>query len=73
MTVIDTLTHLPLNQDVLMDGWQQLALNHFFLAIETSLVENLQNTWNNLLKTGQLWAFLVGMFVGWWIRSVLPS
>lgn len=40
--------------------------------VDTDIVENFQNTWNNLLETGQLWAFLIGIGVGWWIRSVLP-
>ncbi len=40
--------------------------------VTVDLVENFQNTWNNLLETGQLWAFLIGIGVGWWIRSVLP-
>lgn len=33
---------------------------------------NIQKIWNNLIQTGQLWAFLIGVGVGWWIRSVLP-
>ena len=40
--------------------------------VDVDIVENFQNTWNNLLETGQLWAFLIGIGVGWWIRSVLP-
>lgn len=40
--------------------------------VDVDIVENFQNTWNNLLETGQLWAFLIGVGVGWWIRSVLP-
>ena len=39
--------------------------------VTVDIVENFLNTWNNLLETGQLWAFLVGIGVGWWVRSVL--
>lgn len=40
--------------------------------VDVDIIQDFQNTWNNLLETGQLWAFLIGVGVGWWIRSVLP-
>jgi hypothetical protein len=40
--------------------------------VDVDIIQDFQNTWNNLLETGQLWAFLIGIGVGWWIRSVLP-
>jgi hypothetical protein len=40
--------------------------------VDVDIIQDFQNTWNNLLETGQLWAFLIGVGLGWWIRSVLP-
>ncbi|MGF1494935.1 MAG: hypothetical protein ACFBSC_21315 [Microcoleaceae cyanobacterium] len=69
------LNHLQINHPLGIAVVGKFHLNHLFLAqeVNTSLVDNVQNAWNNLLETGQLWAFLIGIGVGWWIRSVLPS
>ncbi|NJK38029.1 MAG: hypothetical protein HC825_11685 [Oscillatoriales cyanobacterium RM1_1_9] len=77
--MIDTLTHYMLNQDLWSSGHRvtidYLALTQQILAqqVTTSLVDNIKDTWDSLLETGQLWAFLIGLGVGWWIRSILPS
>ncbi|WP_056041137.1 hypothetical protein [Lyngbya aestuarii] len=53
--------------------WQSSS-NYTVIAQQSDvdLVANVQKVWNNLLQTGQLWALLIGVGVGWWIRSVLP-
>lgn len=53
---------------------------HFYPPTEWVLAQqvtidlwtNVKNTWNHLLETGQLWAFLVGLGAGWWAKSLLP-
>ncbi|MGC9528302.1 MAG: hypothetical protein ACP5D7_22435 [Limnospira sp.] len=40
--------------------------------VTIDLWTNVKNTWNHLLETGQLWAFLIGLGMGWWAKSLLP-
>jgi hypothetical protein len=63
-TSVNTLSHLL---------WQSSS-NCTLIAQQSDvdLLVNVQKVWNNLIQTGQLWAFLIGVGVGWWIRSVLP-
>ncbi|MEB3883663.1 hypothetical protein [Lyngbya sp. CCY1209] len=44
----------------------------FAQQVTIDLWTNVKNTWNHLLETGQLWAFLIGLGAGWWAKSLLP-
>ncbi|AMW27427.1 hypothetical protein [Arthrospira platensis] len=44
----------------------------FGQQVNVDLWTNVKSTWNNLLETGQLWAFLIGLGMGWWAKSLLP-
>lgn len=41
-------------------------------SVNGDLRANIQEIWSNLVQTGQLWAFLIGVGLGWWVRSILP-
>ena len=41
-------------------------------SVNGDLRANIQVIWSNLVQTGQLWAFLIGVGLGWWLRSILP-
>jgi hypothetical protein len=42
----------------------------FFLQVkETDLWGDVQRAWGHFVKTGQLWAFLIGLFVGYGIKA----
>jgi hypothetical protein len=42
----------------------------FFLQVkETDLWGDVQRAWAHFVKTGQLWAFLIGLFVGYGIKA----
>ncbi len=33
---------------------------------------NFQKAWNNFVSTGQIGAFFIGVFVGWFIKGIIP-
>lgn len=56
---IEEVAKLPLSQVI----GQQVTID---------LWTNVKDTWSHLLETGQLWAFLIGLGAGWWLKSLLP-
>ena len=37
---------------------------------DQDLLGNIQKAFNNFIKTGQVWALLIGLFIGYMIRSL---
>ena len=33
---------------------------------------DIQKAWNNFVSTGQIAAFIIGIFVGWFIKGIIP-
>lgn len=33
---------------------------------------NFQKAWNNFVSTGQIGAFFIGIFIGWFIKGIIP-
>ena len=33
---------------------------------------NFQKAWNHFVSTGQIGAFFIGIFVGWFIKGIIP-
>ena len=33
---------------------------------------NFQKAWSNFVTTGQIGAFFIGIFVGWFIKGIIP-
>lgn len=52
----------------------QILLNVFIFAQQTNvdLVADIQNTWNTFVVTGQIWAFIVGVVVGFMVKGLFP-
>ena len=42
------------------------------LAQDYSLFTNFQKAWNNFVSTGQIGAFFIGIFIGWFIKGIMP-
>ncbi|CAD5955484.1 hypothetical protein PCC9214_02835 [Planktothrix tepida] len=40
--------------------------------VDVDIVADFVRTWNHILKTGQLWAFFIGVVAGWSLKSLLP-
>lgn len=40
--------------------------------VDVDIVADFVRTWNHILKTGQLWAFFIGVVAGWGLKSLLP-
>lgn len=40
---------------------------------ETSVFTDVQKFWNNFVQTGQIWAMLVGIVIGYAIRNITAS
>ncbi len=40
---------------------------------ETSLFTDVQKFWNNFVQTGQIWAMLIGIVIGYAIRNITAS
>ncbi|MEO0849762.1 MAG: hypothetical protein AAFY50_25675, partial [Cyanobacteria bacterium J06648_1] len=37
---------------------------------DPDLLGNLQKAWNNFVETGQIWALLIGLVIGYLIRNL---
>jgi hypothetical protein len=45
-----------------------LLTNNSFLAQilhDVDIMQDMSDTWNNFIETGQVWAFLIGIFFGY--------
>lgn len=42
------------------------------LAQDYSIFTNIQKAWNNFVSTGQIGAFFIGIFIGWFIKGIIP-
>lgn len=40
--------------------------------VDVDIVADFLKTWNHIVKTGQLWAFFIGVVAGWGLKSLLP-
>lgn len=52
----------------------QILLNVFIFAQQTNvnLGADVQNTWHHFVATGQIWAFITGVVVGFMVKGLLP-
>jgi len=48
--------------------WDSLVLAQ--AVPDVDILRDLQNAWNNFIKTGQVWALLIGMFFGYLFRGL---
>ncbi len=37
---------------------------------DTNLLGQIQSAWNNFVKTGQIWALLIGLTIGYFFRGL---
>lgn len=37
---------------------------------DPQLFNQVQSAWSNFVESGQIWALLIGLFVGYWFRSM---
>ncbi|WP_414529069.1 hypothetical protein [Nodularia chucula] len=51
--------HLPVNVTVLAQ-----------YVNDPDLLGQMQQAWNNFVLTGQIWAFLIGIIIGYFLRSL---
>ncbi|MBD2664141.1 hypothetical protein B6N60_03767 [Richelia sinica FACHB-800] len=61
--------------DSLFPLWDNLHTHITFLADYTNiqdpdLLGQMQSAWNNFVKTGQVWALLIGMFIGYMFKTL---
>ncbi|MGB3761391.1 MAG: hypothetical protein WBA07_34275 [Rivularia sp. (in: cyanobacteria)] len=47
-------------------NWSVLAQN----VTDPDLIGQVQKAWNNFVETGQIWALLIGLVVGYLIRNL---
>lgn len=52
----------------------QLLFNILFFAQQTNanIGADVQNTWHHFVVTGQIWAFIVGVVVGFMVKGLFP-
>ncbi len=67
---LDTLSH---SSSVLGTLHHQFSVDWLVFAQEvpnTDILANIQQAWSNFVKTGQIWALLIGLVVGYVFRSM---
>ena len=48
-------------------SWQLFAQQ-----VDVDLWSDVQKAWNNFIECGQVWALLVGLVIGWMVKSIFP-
>lgn len=56
---VNAQTKIPVN-------WSVLAQN----VTDPDLLGQIQKAWNNFVETGQIWALLIGLVIGYFIRNL---
>ncbi|HLO49733.1 MAG TPA: hypothetical protein VK211_15060 [Kamptonema sp.] len=78
--IVNTLPEIASHLVNLTDGNDPLILlvgNSLFdgtvvLGQTYDIFANMQKAWSNFLSTGQAAAFVIGIFVGWFIKGIMP-
>ncbi len=65
--IVDSLSHLHL-----LDGQFLLHLLANTPQVTADLGAEVQKAWNHFIECGQVWALLVGLVIGWMVKSILP-
>lgn len=47
-------------------------LSTVILGQSYEIFTNFQKAWSNFVTTGQIGAFFIGIFVGWFIKGIFP-
>lgn len=67
--IVDSFTHWHF-----VLGNTHLSMDWLFLAQNApgspDILADFQNAWSNFVKTGQIWALLIGIFFGYLFRSM---
>ena len=71
-SLVSGLVHFPI-----LDGPLDGQFLFHLLAADTPQVTadlgaDVQKAWNHFIECGQVWALLVGLVVGWGVKSILP-
>ncbi|ERN40704.1 hypothetical protein KR51_00026900 [Rubidibacter lacunae KORDI 51-2] len=52
------------------NAWQQAVQSSWLLAIDDpDVLGQMRNAWNNFIESGQVWALIIGLFLGYIFRS----
>lgn len=57
---------------LILDWHSLLNWNLATPQVSADLGADVQNAWNHFIECGQVWALLVGLVVGWIVKSILP-
>ncbi|NEQ37136.1 MAG: hypothetical protein F6K40_13020 [Okeania sp. SIO3I5] len=44
----------------------------FAQQLDVDLWADVQEAWSNFIECGQVWALLVGLIIGWMVKSMFP-
>lgn len=63
------------NETLALLLWKTLWKSAFLAqqVSETTLLDDVQKSWNNFVSTGQIWALLIGIVIGYTIRNITAS
>ncbi|MDP8964945.1 MAG: hypothetical protein M3O33_13390 [Cyanobacteriota bacterium] len=69
--LVDSISHW---NDALGGLNSQLSFDWLVLAQDVSntpdILSNISDAWNNFVKTGQIWALLIGIVIGYLFRGM---
>lgn len=66
--------HLALADAGLLNNTQALDGVMIAQAVEDpNVIGQMQSAFNNFVETGQIWALIIGLVIGYGFRSLLPS
>ena len=68
---IGLLGQIPVGDALEAQAWQALATRPLIAQqFEDNLSNNFQGAFNNFIESGQVWALMIGLLLGYLIRSV---
>jgi len=68
LTLINNVSNFfDLFRPKLFSSWQIFAQQ-----VDVNLWSDVQDAWSNFIECGQVWALLVGLIIGWMVKSILP-
>ncbi len=52
--------------------WKSHLSSTVLLGQSYDIFADFQKAWNNFVSTGQIGAFFIGIFIGWFIKGIIP-
>jgi len=71
-TTVGSSSWINWNDPVDLLVWKSHLSSTVILGQSYEIFTNIQKSWNHFVSSGQIAAFGIGLFVGWFIKGIFP-